>query len=114
MSIQQVDRKVTKVTLLRPGVGTQLVILPEGSTLADFLREAGAGTSHSMVLVDSKRLEELVIPKAGTVITLVPAPKNAASSESWRELMGDFHDDPAFEEMMQAVEGARDAEKEQP
>ena len=34
--------------------------------------------------------------------------------ESWRELMGDFHDDPAFEEMMQAVEGARDAEKEEP
>jgi len=114
MSIQQVDRKVTKVTLLRSGVGTQSVILPEGSTLADFLREAGAGISHSMVLVDSKRLEELVIPKAGTVITIVPAPENAASSESWRELMGDFHDDPAFEGMMKAVEGARDAEKEQP
>ena len=112
MSIKQVDRKVTMVTLLRPGVGSQPVILPEGSTLADFLRGSGAGTSHSMVLVDGKRLEELVIPKAGTVITIVPAPENAASRESWHELMGDFHNDPVFEEMMQAVEEARDAEKE--
>lgn len=114
MSIQQVDRKVTKVTLLRPGVGTQSVVLPEGSTLADFLREACAGTSHSMVLVDGKLLEELIIPKTGTVITIVPAPKSAAIGESWRELIGDFHDDPAFEEMMKAVKGARDAEKKQP
>jgi hypothetical protein len=31
---------------------------------------------------------------------------------TWRDLMGDFHDDPAFEEMMQAVQAERDAEKE--
>ena len=50
------------------------------------------------------------------VITVVPqaSKQNAASQESWRDLMGDFHDDPAFEEMMQAVQAARDAEKEQP
>jgi len=38
--------------------------------------------------------------------------RSADGDRSWRDLMGDFHDDPAFEEMMQAVQAERDAEKE--
>ncbi len=45
------------------------------------------------------------------VITVMPPPRNAASERSWRDLMGDFHDDPVFDEMMEAVQAARDAEK---
>ncbi len=32
---------------------------------------------------------------------------------TWRDLMGDFHDDPAFEEVMRIVEAERKAEKEE-
>lgn len=112
MSIKQVDRKTITVTLVRPGVGTKVVELTEGSTVADLLRQTGASVCHSNVFISDKDLTEYAVLQEGMTVFLVPQPKNAASEQSWRDLMGDFHDDPAFEELMQAVQAARDAEKE--
>ncbi len=112
MSIKQADRKTITIALVRPGVGTEVVELTEGSTVADLLRQTGASACHSNVFIGDKDLAEFVVLEAGMTVFLVPQPKNAASQKSWRELMGDFHDDPAFEEMMQAVQAERDAEKE--
>ena len=112
VSIKQVDRKTITVTLVRPGVGTKVVELTEGSTVADLLRQTGASTCHSNVFIGDKDLAEYAVLEEGMMVLLVPQPKNAASQRSWRELMGDFHDDLAFEEMMQAVQAERDAEKE--
>jgi sulfur carrier protein ThiS len=113
MGTEQVNGKREGVTLLRPGIGTETIVLPEGSTLADLLRQAGVNPRSSSIFIDGRELAEHLVLKNGMVITVVPQAKNAASQESWRDLMGDFHDDPAFEEMMQAVQAARDAEKEQ-
>jgi len=114
MGTEQVNGKREGVTLLRPGIGTETMVLTEGSTLADLLRQAGVKPSNSSIVIDGRELAEHLVLKNGMVITVVPQVKNAASQESWRDLMGDFHDDTAFEEMMQAVQAARDAEKEQP
>ena len=38
---------------------------------------------------------------------------HADGDRNWRDLMGDFHDDPAFEEVMRIVEAERKAEKEE-
>lgn len=113
MGTEQVNGKREGVTLLRPGIGTETMVLTEGSTLADLLRQAGVRPSNSSIFIDGRELAEHLVLKNGMVITVVPQAKNAAT-QSWRDLMGDFHDDPAFEEMMQAVQAARDAEKEQP
>jgi len=113
MSTEQVTGKREEVTLLRPGIGTETMDFTEGSTLADLLRQAGVKPISSSIFVDGRELAEHLVLKNGMVITVVPQVENAAS-RSWRDLMGDFHDDPAFEEMMQAVQAARDAEKEQP
>jgi sulfur carrier protein ThiS len=114
VSIKQIDRKTITVTLVRPGVGTKVVELAEGSTVADLLRQIDASACHSNVFIGDKDLAEFAVLEEGMTVSLVPQPKNAASQVSWHDLMGDFHDDPAFEEMMQAVQAARDAEKEQP
>jgi hypothetical protein len=39
--------------------------------------------------------------------------EGSSGVRSWRDLMGDFHDDPAFEEVMRIVEAERKAEKEE-
>jgi hypothetical protein len=39
--------------------------------------------------------------------------RSADGDRNWRDLMGDFHDDPAFEEVMRIVEAERKAEKEE-
>ena len=114
MATKQVNGKLDEVTLVRPGVGTETIALAEGSTLGDLLRQAGIKASDSAVLIDGKELADQLVLKNGMVVTVMPQPERAAGPRSWRDLMGDFHDNPAFEEMMQAVQAARDAEKEQP
>jgi len=114
MGIKQKSGQAEGVTLIRPGVGVQKIVLAEGATLADLLRQENVGTRNSVVTVDGKELAEHLVLREGMVITVVPQPRNAASERSWRDLMGDFHDDPVFEEMMQAIEDNRQREKEQP
>jgi len=111
VGIKQKSGQAEGVTLLRPGVGAKKIVLAEGATLADLLRQENVATSNSVVTVDGKELAEYLVLREGMVITVMPPPRNAASERSWRDLMGDFHDDPVFDEMMEAVQAARDAEK---
>lgn len=111
MSIKQVGRKTITVTFVRPGVGTKVVELTEGSTVADLLRQTGASTCHSNVFIGDKDLAEYAVLEEGMTVLLVPQPKNAADREPWRETIGMFKDDPAFEEMMEAVWAEREARR---
>jgi hypothetical protein len=78
----------------------------------DLLRQANVQRDHSEVFIDEKELAEHLVLKTGMIIRIVPGPKSVADRESWRETIGMFKDDPAFEEMMQAVWAAREAERE--
>lgn len=111
VSIKQVDRKTITVTLVRPGVGTKVVELTEGSTVADLLCQTGVSTCHSNVFIGDKDLAEYAVLEEGMTVLLVPQPKNAADREPWRETIGMFKDDPAFEEMMEAVWAEREARR---
>jgi hypothetical protein len=112
MGTKQVDGKIAEVTLVRPGIETETVVLPEGSTLADLLRQASVEMDHSEVLIDEKSMAEHLVLKTGMTIRIVPEPKGGDETEPWRETIGMFKDDPAFEEMMKAVWAAREAERE--
>jgi sulfur carrier protein ThiS len=113
MGIKEIDGRIEEVTLIRPGIGAETMVVPEGSSLSELLRQADIETDQRAVFIDQKPISDHVVVKTGMVITIVPQPKNAAESRSWKHLVGNFHDDPAFEEMMQAVQAERDAEKEQ-
>jgi hypothetical protein len=112
MGNKQIDGRIEEVTLVRPGIGAETVFVPEGSSLSELLRQADVQTDQRAVFIDQKPMSDHVVVKTGMVITIVPQPKNAANCRSWRDLMGNFQDDPAFEEMMQAVQAERDDEKE--
>jgi hypothetical protein len=113
LATKQVNGKLEEVTLVRPGVGTETVALAEGSTLGDLCRQAGINASDSSILIDGRELVDQLLLKAGMVVTVMPQPERALGARSWRDLMGDFHEDPAFEEVMSIVEAERKAEKEQ-
>ncbi len=102
MSIKQIDRKTIAVTLVRPGVGT---------TVADLLRQTDASACHFNVFIGDKDLAEFAVLEAGMTVFLVPQPKNAVNREPWRETIGMFKDNPAFEEMMEGVWAEREARR---
>ncbi len=114
MSIEQIDQKTIRVTLLRPGVGTKVVELAEGSTVAALLRQAGAdaGAYQSNIFIGDKDLTEYAVLEEGMIVSIVPQVKNAADREPWRETIGMFKDNPAFEEMMKDVWAQREARRQ--
>jgi hypothetical protein len=90
----------TGVTLLRMGVGKQEFDLPEGATLADLLRAAGVNPEEQAIFIDRRPLEDVIVLRRGMIVSAAPRPpKSAPTRKEWRDVMGDFHDDPAFDAM---------------
>ena len=97
----------TTYTLLRLGTGREDHILPEGATLADLLRAAGVGTENQTVFLDEKPIEECLVLKPGTIVSLLPRSRSVAAGTSWQDGVGMFRDDPGFQGMMKVVEANR-------
>jgi sulfur carrier protein ThiS len=112
MSARPATTEKTEVTLIRQGVGREEYTLPEGATLADLLRKAQAQKEGQVIYIDGKPLEEQIILRPGMIITTVTMKGKAARDEPWRESIGMFHGDPEFRELVEAVEAAREAEKD--
>jgi hypothetical protein len=96
---------------LATGVGTKVVELTAGSTVADLLHQTDVSACPSNILIGGKDLAEFVVLEEGMTVCLVPQPKNAADREPWRETIGMFKDNPAFEEMMETVWAEREARR---
>jgi hypothetical protein len=101
-----------RVTLLRMGVGKQVFDLPSGATLADLLRHVSADLTRAEVFVDGKPLAECLVLEPGTIVSIVPAARPGSLSPGWPDVMGDFHGNPAFDELMNIVQDNRDAERD--
>ena len=114
MSVPTTSATGQEVVLLRLGVVETMYEWSPGLTLADLLREANATAEDFEIYLDGKPLAESVVLGPGTNVVLHSRPDDQPTAEAWQKGIGDFHDDPAFEEMMQSVELARQAEKEQP
>jgi sulfur carrier protein ThiS len=112
MSTKPAAAETEGIVLLRLGVGKQGFALPEGATLADLLREAGVHTDDQVIMIDGRRLEEILVLHPGMIVTVMPRPEETSRQESWRDTIGMFRDDPVFDEMMRMVQAERDAEKE--
>jgi hypothetical protein len=103
--------RCTQVTLLRPDVGSQTIMLPEGATLADLLREAGAAIRSPNILIDGRPIEEIMILKAGMMITIQPEPPQAPREKDWRRTVGMFANDPTFDEFLAECRAIREADR---
>jgi sulfur carrier protein ThiS len=101
-----------EVTVLRPDGPSQTFTLPGRATLADLLREAGAGIRGPNILIDGRPIEEATILKSGMTITIVPEPPQPPPNGSWRDTVGMFEDNAAFREMIAAGRAIREADRE--
>jgi hypothetical protein len=111
MSATTITKPCTEVTLIRPEGGSQTFTLPEGATLADLLREAGAAVRSSSLLIDGRPIEEVLVLKSGTAITISPEPPQAPAGKDWRRTVGMFADDADFDAWMAACRKIREDDR---
>ncbi|MGP0064326.1 MAG: hypothetical protein ACLQGP_12090 [Isosphaeraceae bacterium] len=112
MSSATTAKPYTEVTLLRPDEAPQTFTLPEGATLADLLRAAGAAVRSPNMLIDGRPIEDMVILKTGMMITIVPEPPQVPPEKDWRRTVGMFQDTPFFRAMIAEGRAIREADRE--
>jgi sulfur carrier protein ThiS len=112
MSTVSTTERCTEVTLLHPDGASQSLTLPEGATLADLLREAGAAIPTPNVLIDGRPLEEALVLKSGMMIAILPEPPQAPPKKDWRSTVGTVQDTPAFRAMIEEGRAIREADRE--
>ena len=101
----------TEVTLVQEGLGPRTFTMSEGATLGDLLRKAGAGIRSPNVMIDGRPIEEAMILKSGTVVTILPDVPQAPSKRSWLDTVGMFASDPDFEAMIEAGRAIREEDR---
>jgi hypothetical protein len=112
MGTEPAAAEIEGVVLLRMGVGRQEFVLPEGATLADLLREAEVDADDQEIMIDGRSLEEIFVLQPGTIVTVMPRPKETSRRRSWRDTIGMFRGDPVFAEIVEAGRAIREAERE--
>jgi hypothetical protein len=111
MSSATTVKPYTEVTLLRPEEGPQTFTLPEGATLGDLLRAAGAAVRSPNMLIDGRPIEEAMILRSGMMIAIVPEPPQTPRKPSWRDSVGIVQDTPAFRAMIAEGRAIREADR---
>jgi hypothetical protein len=112
MSTASTVEKYTEVTLLRSEAGPQTFTLPEGATLGDLLREAGAAVRSPNMLIDGRPIEEAIPLKSGMTIAILPEPSEATAKPDWRNSIGTVQDTPSFRAMIAEGRAIRNADRE--
>ena len=112
MSTVSTTERCTEVTLFLADGGSRALTLPEGATLADLLREAGAAIRSPNILIDGRPIEEVLVVKSGMMITILPEPPQAPPEKDWRRTVGMFQDTPAFRAMIAEGRAIREADRE--
>jgi hypothetical protein len=96
------------VTLARAGGDPRKYRLPEGSTLADLLSRSGTTTREQTVFVDDVIPEESLVLYDKAIVTIVPAPKNAAGGEPQQLGVPSLRDDFIFEQYRDILKARRE------
>ena len=112
MSAKPATAERNGVTLIRDGAGREEYTLPEGATLADLLREAGAADTPQVTTINGRSIEEFLVLQAGMVVNITRVIRKAVTKDSWRETFGMFKDDPHFQEMVDEGRAYREALRE--
>jgi hypothetical protein len=111
MATVSAEKRTIDVTLIRPDADSQTFTLPEGATLGDLLREAGAPIRPPRFLINGDPIEDAMILRSGMAISLIPEPPEAGEKRSWLEAVGMFAVDPTFEEAVAEGRAIREADR---
>ena len=83
----------------------------EGATLADLLRSLDIAPEEHAILVDGRSLAEAFAPPPGSVVTVIRKVDGETLCPQPDLTIGRFANDPLFEQMMDEVRAAREAER---
>ncbi len=97
----------TRVQLVRPGLAVREYHMLNGVTVADFLRRSETTKVGHEVYVDGRPAEDTTPLRDGSVVTIVPQPKQAPVTQPWRTTVPSFQDDEIFEEFMAILKARR-------
>ncbi len=95
------------VRLVRPGVGAQKYDLPEGATLAELLRRAGATTTNQAIYVDGGVAGGTARLHDGAIVMIVPQPRIGEVDAPWRSTIPSFRDDALFQQYTEILKSPR-------
>jgi len=112
MATVSTAKRSIEVTLLRPNVEARTFTLPEGATLADLLREAGAAVPGPIVLIDGRPIEDLTVLQSGMTITIETEGGPGRFNESWRATIGTFSNPAFLREVIAEGRAIREADRE--
>jgi hypothetical protein len=90
MATVSAENRSIDVTLIRPDADPTIFTLPEGATLVDLLRAAGAASCSPSLLIDGRPIEDVTILDSGMTITIEPEDGSRRSDGSWRSTVGMF------------------------
>jgi hypothetical protein len=110
MSETRTSTEEILVHFVRPGVGSRDYHLAEGATLADLLRLSGVSTANQAVFIDGVPPEEALPLRDGSVVSIVPRPRDTAGEEPWRASVPAFRDEHISREYSEAMRARRDAD----
>jgi hypothetical protein len=107
--MSKLDTSTLKISvhLVTPGAGVRDYDLSEGATLADLLRQSLTSATDQNIFVDGLPIEESLPLREGTVVTIVPKPKNSAPEEPWRAVVPAFRDESLFQEYSEILRARR-------
>jgi sulfur carrier protein ThiS len=106
MSEPQTSTAEILVHVVRSGVATQEIHLPEGSTVADLLKASGITTTSS-IAIDGVPIEEAVQLVEGAVITIAPPAQEIGKDGFWGPPITAFQNDQLCREYWEALEAGR-------
>jgi hypothetical protein len=100
-----------KVVLVRPLFGPREWFIPPGSTVGELLERAHASALNHEIMIGRRVVDPSHPLKKGSVVHLVPRARGAIDPLSWRDTVGMFRDDPAFDDMVEAGRAIREADR---
>lgn len=112
MATVSTEKRTIEVKLIRPDEGPQTVTLPEGSTLADLIRDVGAGNRGTIVQIDGRPIEESTILQPGMTVTVDVEEASEPSNGSWRATVGRFSHPDFLREVIAEGRAIREADRE--
>jgi hypothetical protein len=112
MATVSAAKRSIDVTLIRPDADPRTFTLPEGATLADLLRAAGAASRGPSLLIDGRPIEDVTILDSGMTITIEAEDGARRSNGSWQSTVGMFSHPEFLREVIAEGRAIREQDRE--
>jgi hypothetical protein len=112
MATVSAAKKSIDVTLICPDADPRTFTLPEGATLGDLFRTAGAASLSPSLLIDGRPIEDVTILDSGMTITIEARDGARRPNGSWQSTVGMFSHPEFLREVIAEGRAIREQDRE--